>query len=165
MAAVYNEPGPHPVEIEINQLFDQIVFSVNQRRATVLSSFRELDKEIIAKPETRVKMIEELTSIKRETESRLQANDLHSLQEKLLGKIKAELEKAKAPIIASTIEFHSEDLISLNRMISNVGDVVEVFLPDTDKVSSTDRPQGDPPAPAGPTQGGDRPSDPSNLNT
>ena len=161
MAAVYNEPGPHPVEIEINQLFDQIVSSVNQRRETVLSLFRELDKARIAMPETRVKMIEELSLIKIETEKRLKASDLHSLQVMLLGKITEELEKAKAPLVPKTIEFHS-DILSLNKTISKVGEFKEVNLPD--KVPSTD-PQEDPPAPAEPTQGDDKPSDPSNLNT
>lgn len=164
MAAAYNESVYHPLETEINQCFDRIITAVNGRRLAVLSAFRELHKEIAAKPETRAKMIEELTSIKTETESRLQANDLHELQEKLLAKIKAELENARTPIPETKIVFRSE-LQTLDELIAKVGEVLEVSLSSTNEVSSTEPPQGVP-APPDPTRAGDGPpSNASNLNT
>ena len=162
--AVYNDPGPDPVETEINQFFDQIILSVNQRRVAVLTACRELRKEVASKPETRAKMIEELTSMKTETETRLQVNDLHELQEKLLAKIEAELEKTRAPIAATKIVFRGE-LQALDLLIAKVGEVLEESLSNTSEIPQTEPPKGEP-APAEPTREGDGPpSNVSNLNS
>ena len=80
MSAYYTPvPDVDPVEIAINQLFNQMVFCVNQRRMVVLTEYHYLRDEVASRLQTRVKEEEELINMKTDTEQDLQMNKFHEL--------------------------------------------------------------------------------------
>ena len=87
--AEYNTPVPKidPVEIEINQTFDQMIFCLNQRRVAVLIEYRYQRDEVASRPQTRAKEEEELNKMKTDTERNLQMNKFRELQQQILDGI------------------------------------------------------------------------------
>ena len=80
--SAYNTPVPDvdPVEIAINQLFNQMVFCVNQRRMVVLTEYHYLRDEVASRLQTRLKEEEELIKMKSDTEQDLQMNKFHEFK-------------------------------------------------------------------------------------
>ena len=124
--AAYNAPVPHvdPVEIGINQVFDQMVFCVNQRRMAVLTKYHDLRNEIPSRPQTRAKEEEELIRMKTETERNLQLNKFHELQQQLLAGIEQKLAEVRKPKPDTRVVFRSQSA-PLEQLITELGEVVE----------------------------------------
>ena len=128
--AAYDAPFPHidPVEIGINQMFDQMIFCLNQRREAVLTAYRDLKQDIAARPLTRARKEEELIGLRFETENRLQMNDLRGSQELILAVIEQKLAEVRAPQPDTRIVFRSES-VPLEQLITDLGEVLEEEVP------------------------------------
>ena len=123
--AAYDAPLPHvdPVEIKINEAFNQMVFCLNQRREAVLTAYRDLKQDIAARPLTRARKEEELIRLRANTEN-LQMNE----QELILAVIEQKLEEVRAPQPDTRIVFRSES-VSLEQLIADLGEVLEEEVP------------------------------------
>ena len=122
----YNTPVPDvdPVEIAINQLFNQMVFCVNQRRMVVLTEYHYLRDEVASRLQTRVKEEEELIKMKSDTEQDLQMNKFHALQQQMLASIEQKLSEVRKPQPDTRVVFRSQPA-PLQQLISELGVVFE----------------------------------------
>ena len=128
--AEYNAPVPQfdPVEIEIHEKFNQMVYCLNQRREAVITAYRELKQEIAARPLARARKEEELIGLKVETENRLQMNELRESQEQILAVIEQKLAEVRAPQPDTRIVFRSQ-CVPLEQLIAELGEVLEEEVP------------------------------------
>ena len=128
--AEYNAPVPQfdPVEIEIHEKFNQMVYCLNQRREAVITAYRELKQEIAARPLARARKEEELIGLKVETENRLQMNELRESQEQILAVIEQKLAEVRAPQPDTRIVFRSQS-VPLEQLIVELGEVLEEEVP------------------------------------
>ena len=128
--AAYDAPVPHvdPVEIEIHEKFNQIIYCLNQRREAVISAYRELNQEIAARPLTRARKEEELIGLKEETWNRLEMNVLHELREQMLTDIELKLAEVRAPQLDTRVVFRSPS-VPLEQLITGLGEVFEEEVP------------------------------------
>ena len=128
--AAYDAPFPHvdPVEIGINQMFDRMVFCLNQRREAVLTAYRVLKQDIAARPLARARKEEELIGLRADTENRLQMNDLREVQEQMLAVIEQKLAEVRAPQPDTRIVFRSQS-VPLEQLIADLGEVLEEEVP------------------------------------
>ena len=124
--AAYNAPVPDvdPVEISIHQLFNQMVFCVNQRREAVLTEYRYQINEVASRPQTRVKEEEELIKMKTETERNLQMNKFHELQQQILAGIEQKLAEVRKLQPHTRVVFRSQSA-PLEQLIAELGEVLE----------------------------------------
>ena len=124
--AVYiaSVPDVDPVEITINQVFDQMVFCVNQRRMTVLTEYHYLRNEVASRLQTRVKEEEELIRMKTDTERNLQMNKFHELQQQILAGIDQKLAEVRNPQSDTRVAFKSQSA-PLEQLIAELGKVLE----------------------------------------
>ena len=124
--AAYNPPVPDvdPVEISIHQLFNQMIFFVNQRREAVLTEYRYLRNEVASRLQTRVKEEEELIRMKTDTERNLQMNRFQELQQQILAGIEQELAEVRKPQPDTRVVFRSQSA-PLEQLIAELGEVVE----------------------------------------
>ena len=122
--AAYDAPFPHvdPVEIEINEAFNQLIYFLNQRREAVLTAYRDLKQDIAARPLTRARKEEELIGLRAETENRLQMNNLR--ESLILAVIEQKLAEVRAPQPDTRIVFRSES-VPLEQLIADLGEVLE----------------------------------------
>ena len=123
--AAYDASFPHvdPVEIEINEAFNRMIFCLNQRREAVLTAYRDLKQDIAARPLARARKEEELIRLRANTEN-LQMNE----QELILAVIEQKLEEVRAPQPDTRIVFRSES-VSLEQLIADLGEVLEEEVP------------------------------------
>ena len=124
--AAYNAPVPDvdPVEISIHQLFNQMVFCVNQRREAVLTEYRYQRNEVASRPQTRVKEEEELIKMKTDTERNLQMNKFQELQQQMLAGIEQKLAEVRKPQPDTRVVFRSQSA-PLEQLIAELGEVLE----------------------------------------
>ena len=124
--AAYDAPFTHvdPVEIEINEAFNRMVFCLNQRREAVLTAYRVLKQNITTRPLTRARKEEELIALRAETENRLQMSDLRESQEQILAVIEQKLAEVRAPQPDTRFVFRSES-VPLELLIADLGEVLE----------------------------------------
>ena len=125
--AAYNAPVPDvdPVEIAINQLFNQIVFCVNQRREAVLTEYHYQRNEVASRLQTRVKEEEEeLIRMKTDTERNLQMNKFQELQQEILVGIEQKLAVVRRPQSDTRVVFRSQSA-TLEQLIAELGEVLE----------------------------------------
>ena len=124
--AAYNAPVPDvdPVEISIHQLFDQMVFCVNQRREAVLTEYRYQRNEVASRLQTRVKEEEELIRTKTDTERNLQMNKFQELQQQILAGIEQKLAEVRKPQPHTRVVFRSQSA-PLEQLIAELGEVLE----------------------------------------
>ena len=124
--AAYNTPVHHvdPVEIAINEAFDQMVFCVNQRREAVLTEYCDLQNEITSRLRTHAKEEEELTKMKNETERNLQMNMFHDLKQKILADIEQKLAEVRKPQPETRVVFRSQSA-PLEQLIAELGKFLE----------------------------------------
>ena len=124
--AAYNAPVPDvdPVEISIHQLFNQMVFCVNQRREAVLTEYRYLRNEVASRLQTRVKEEEELIKMKTDTERNLQMNKFQELQQQMLAGIEQKLAEVRKPQPHTRVVFRSQSA-PLEQLIAELGEVLE----------------------------------------
>ena len=128
--AGYSLSYPHvdPIVLEINQLFDQIVFCVNQRRVAVLTMYHDLKQDIISRPLARARQEEELIGLRTDTEKRLQQNVHRELQEKVLADIDFALTEVRTPRPDKRAVFRSQS-VPVEQLIAELGEVLEEEVP------------------------------------
>ena len=128
--AAYNAPVPQfdPVEIEIHEKFNQMVYCLNQRREAVITAYRELKQDIAARPLARARKEEELIGLKADTEIRLEMNELRESQEQILAVIEQKLAEVRAPQPDTRIVFRSQ-CVPLEQLIAELGEVLEKEVP------------------------------------
>ena len=124
--AEYNTPVPKidPVEIEINQTFDQMIFCLNQRRVAVLIEYRYQRDEVESRPQTRAKEEEELNKMKTDTERNLQMNKFREMQQQILDGIEQKLADLRKPQPDARVVFRSQTA-PLEQLIAGLGEVLE----------------------------------------
>ncbi|KAI6656325.1 PEP-CTERM domain protein [Oopsacas minuta] len=125
--ADYNAPviAPvDPIERQINELFDRMVYRLNQRRAALLNRYHELRDEKAARRSDRIKKFEELVGMKADTERRLQMNDLRELQERMIADIELKLAEVNTHQPETHIVFRNQSE-PLEQLIAEQGEVLE----------------------------------------
>ena len=70
-------------EVSINELFNNIIYRLNERREEIITEFRERMEEKRAAATIRDNTLQQLIESKTELESRMKENILHSMREKL----------------------------------------------------------------------------------
>ena len=128
--AEYNAPVPQvdPVLIEINRLFDEMIFCVNQRREVVLFKYNDLSQDIASRPLVRVRREQELTALRAETENIIRMNPNHYFQNDLLSDIDLQLAEIRTPQPDTRVVFRSQ-FASLYKLIAELGEVLEEGMP------------------------------------
>ena len=128
--AGYSLSYPHvdPIVLEINQLFDQIVFCVNQRRVAVLTMYHDLKQDITSRPLARARQEEELIGLRTDTEKRLQQNVHRELQGKVLADIDFVLTEVRTPRPDKRAVFRSQS-VPVEQLIAELGEVLEEEVP------------------------------------
>lgn len=122
----YNPPSSQidRIELEIDQLFDEIIFHVNQRREAILTEYRTLRGEIASRALARTRKVDELIGARTEMEGRLQMNELREVQEKILSEIDQKLTGVRTPLPNTRAVFTCQSN-SLKQLIASFGDVIE----------------------------------------
>ena len=130
--AEYNAPFPQVdpvfIEIEINRLFDEMVFCVNQRREAVLYMYNDLTQDIASRPLIRARREQELTALRAETENIIRMNENLQFQQRMLSDIDLELAKIRTPQPDTCVVFRSQ-FVSLYKLIAELGEVLEEEIP------------------------------------
>ena len=125
-----NAPLPQvdPVLIEINRLFDEMVFCVNQRREAVLFMYNDLSQDIAWRPLVRERREQELTALRATTENTIRMNPNHYFQKDLLSDIDLQLAEIRTPHPDTRVVFRSQ-FVSLCKLIAELGEVLEEEMP------------------------------------
>ena len=128
--AEYNAPVPQvdPILIEINRLFDEMVFCVNQRREAVLFMYNDLSQDIASRPRVRARREQELTTLRAETENIIRMNPKHYFQKDLLSDIDLQLAEIRTPQPVTRVVFRSQ-FVPLYKLIAELGEVLEEEMP------------------------------------
>ena len=128
--AEYNAPVPQvdPVLIEINRLFDEIVFCVNQRREAVLLMYNDLSQDIASRPLVRVRREQELTALRAQTENTIRMNQNLQFQQRMLSDIDLQLSEIRTPQPDTCVVFRSQ-FVPLYKLIAELGEVLEEEMP------------------------------------
>ena len=128
--AEYNAPVPQvdPVLIEINRLFDEMVFCVNQRREAVLFMYNDLSQDIASRPIDRARRELELTVLRAENENTIRMNPNHYFQKDLLSDIDLQLAEIRTPQPDTRVVFRSQ-FVPLYKLIAELGEVLEEEIP------------------------------------
>ena len=117
MATQFTEQIPvplvDPVVSAINQLFDRLIFSLQQRRIHLLTALRDRREEMRASQVAGQQMEEELVASQRLLEVQMKHNLLHSVQEKILGELENKRTELRANVpIPQELKFiyHTKEL-------------------------------------------------------
>ena len=131
--AEYNAPVPQvdPVLIEINRLFDEMVFCVNQRREAVLFMYNDLSQDIASRPLVRARREQELTAFRATIENLIQMSQNLQLQQRMLSDIDLQLAEIRTPQPDTRVVFRSQ-FVSLYKLITELGEVLEEEMPAPD---------------------------------
>ena len=120
MATNVPMPNVDPIEIQIHETFDRLVYCLNERRMELVTRYREVQ----TRPADRARMERELLDLKAETEQRIRMNLLRETQSKILAELEQKLEEVRAPLPDTRVKFLS-DTIRLEREIAGVGEIIE----------------------------------------
>ena len=128
--AEYNAPVPQvdPVLIEINRLFDEMVFCVNQRRDAVLFMYNDLSQDIASRPVDLARREQQLTALRADTENTIRMNPNHYFQKDLLSDIDLQLAEIRTPQPDTRVVFRSQ-FVPLYKLIAELGEVLEEEMP------------------------------------
>ena len=134
----YNAPVPQvdPVLIEINRLFDEMVFCVNRRRDAVLFMYNDLSQDIASRPLLRARREQELTALRTQTENTIQMNQNLQFQQRMLSDIDLQLAEIRTPQPDTCVVFRSQ-FVSLYKLIAELGEVLEEEIPAVPDYSDT----------------------------
>ena len=113
-----------PVELEINQLFDRLIMCLQERRDTVLATYRDTRAQIAARHTERARKEQELIGLKTDTQTRLQMNELRDVQTRILAEIEQELRELMVPQPETHVVFRG-NCGHLEQLIAGVGELVE----------------------------------------
>ena len=117
-----------PVELEINQLFDRLIACLQQRRMSLLATYRDTRAQIAARHTARAREVEELVAFKAHTEQSLQMNELRETQERILAEIEQKLAEVRVPQPETHVVFRG-NCGHLVQLIAGVGELVEEEVP------------------------------------
>ena len=117
-----------PVELEINKLFNHLIMCLNQRRVALLTTYREIRAQIVARPIARARKEEELSGLKTYTESLIQMNEVRETQERILAKIELKLAEVRVPHPETHAVFRG-NFGPLEQVIAGMAEVVEEEVP------------------------------------
>ena len=117
-----------PVELEINQQFDRLITCLQERRDTVLATYRDTRAQIAARHTARATKEQELIGLKTETEARLQMNELREFQERILAEIEQKLAEVRVPQPETHVVFRG-NCGHLEQLIAGVGELVKEEIP------------------------------------
>ena len=113
-----------PVELEINQQFDRLIMCLQERRNTVLATYRDTRAQIAARHTERAIKEQELIGLKTDTQTRLQMNELRHVQTRILAEIEQELREVRITQPETHVVFRG-NCGHLEQLIAKVGEVVE----------------------------------------
>ena len=113
-----------PVELEINQQFDQLIACLQQRRMSLLATYRDTRAQISARPTARAREERELLIAKVEMQGLLQINQLRETQERILAEIEQKLAEVRVPQLETHVVFRG-NCGHLEQLIAGVGELVE----------------------------------------
>ena len=113
-----------PVELEINQLFDRLIMCLQERRDTIIATYRDTRAQIAARHTARATKEQELIGLKTDTEARLQMNELRHVQTRILAEIEQELREVRVPQLETHVVFRG-NCGHLEQLIAGVGELVE----------------------------------------
>ena len=124
--AEYSVPVPDvdPVEFQINQLFDQIITCVNQRREAVISMYHDLKQDLESRPQTHAQRQDELVQLHAKMEEGIQMNQNRQFQQDLITKVDLMLTQVRIPQLNKRIVFRSQP-IPLEQLIVKLGELLE----------------------------------------
>ena len=113
-----------PVELGINQQFDRLIACLQQRRMSLLATYRDTRDQIAARHTARDRKEQELIALKTETERLLQMNELRETQQQLLVVLEQKLAEVRVPQPETRVVFRG-NCGHLEQLIAGVGEVVE----------------------------------------
>ena len=113
-----------PVELEINQQFNRLIACLQQRRMSLLATYRDTREQIAARHTARDRKEQELIALKTETERLLQMNELRETQQQLLVVIEQKLAEVRVPQPETRVVFRG-NCGHLEQLIAGVGELVE----------------------------------------
>ena len=117
-----------PVELGINQQIDRLIACLQQRRMSLLATYRDTRDQIAARHTARDRKEQELMALKTETERLLQMNELRETQEQLLVVIEQKLAEVRVPQLETRVVFRG-NCGYLEQLIAAVGELVEEEVP------------------------------------
>ena len=117
-----------PVELEINQQFDRLIACLQQRRMSLLATYRDTRAQIAARPTARAREERELLIAKVEMQGLLQMNQLRETQERILAEIEQKLAEVRVPQPETHVVFRG-NCGHLEQLIAGVGELVEEAVP------------------------------------
>ena len=117
-----------PVELEINQQFDRLIMCLQERRDTVLATYRDTRAQIAARHTERAIKEQELIGLKTDTQTRLQMNELRDVQTRILAEIEQELREVRITQPETHVVFRG-NCGHLEQLIAGVGELVEEEMP------------------------------------
>ena len=117
-----------PVELEINQQFDQLIACLQQRRMSLLATYRDTRAQIAARHTARAREERELLIAKVEMQGLLQMNQLRETQERILAEIEQKLAEVRVPQPETHVVFRG-NCGHLEQLIAGVGELVEEAVP------------------------------------
>ena len=123
MAVRFQDPI-HPVELEINRQFDQLIACLQQRRMSLLATYRDTRAQIAARHTARAREERELLIAKVEMQGLLQMNQLRETQERILAEIEQKLAEVRVPQPETHVVFRG-NCGHLEQLIAGVGELVE----------------------------------------
>ncbi|KAI6649080.1 PEP-CTERM domain protein [Oopsacas minuta] len=85
------EPFIDPIEVQIHQSINKLIFLLNQRRVHLLATLRDRREEMRADLVARQEIGEELVGAKTLLEGQIKHNMLHSMQQRLVGEMEAKV--------------------------------------------------------------------------
>ena len=122
----------HPTEASIHELFNNIIYRLNQRREEVITEFREMMEERRAATTTRINMIHQLIDSKTDLQSHMKENLLHSMWEKMIEEIDSKMKQLEVVEKGTEVVFECNTR-QLEQTVSVLGQLVEreiISIPD-----------------------------------
>ena len=113
-----------PVELGINQQFDRLIACLQQRRMSLLATYRDTREQIAARHTARDRKEQELIALKTETERLLQMNELRETQQQVLVVLEQKLAEVRVPQLETRVVFRG-NCGHLEQLIAGVGELVE----------------------------------------
>ena len=113
-----------PVELEINLQFDRLIACLQQRRMSLLATYRDTRAQIAARHTARAREERELLIAKIEMQGLLQMNELRETQERILAEIEQKLAEVRVPQPETHVVFRG-NCGHLEQLIAGVGELVE----------------------------------------
>ena len=113
-----------PIEVRINEKFNQLTDCLNQRRVQLIAEHRERQEEKGAETTSRIQTLQQLTDSKTYLQTEMKENVLRSMQEKMVEDIEIKIRQLE--VVEREVELMFEcDTRQLEETISVLGQLVE----------------------------------------